>query len=95
VVDGGRSWVRSIVDDPDRRMRFQQALDAALLGWVTSPNKGEAAAAAVGAYLRAFEHGYGRPPQALDVKVREPLVSGDTLRRMAAALAVDEGEDVV
>jgi hypothetical protein len=61
--------VRDIVDEPERRQRFINALDASLVGWARSKNPSEAAGAAVAAYLRAFEHGYGRPPQALDVKV--------------------------
>ncbi len=69
TVTGGREWVRDIVDEPERRQRFINALDAALVGWARSKNPSEAAGAAVAAYLRAFEHGYGRPPQALDVKV--------------------------
>jgi len=78
-VKGGREWVRGIVDDPDRRTRFLNALDAALVGWARSKNPSEAAASAVTAYLRAFEHGYGRPPQALDVS----LSSQDALRFIA------------
>lgn len=70
-VEGGRCWLRDVIDHPERRLRFVHALDACLLGWARAKSPSEAAGAAVTAYLRAFEHGYGRPPQALDVKLDE------------------------
>lgn len=60
-VVGGRPRMRGLVDDPKRIAKFRKALDAAL--------DGPDSLAAVTAYLRVFEHGYGRPPQALDVKL--------------------------
>ena len=56
-VVGGRAWLRSIADDPARRLRVESAIDKAI-------TKGE-----LGPIFHAFEHGYGRPPQALDIKL--------------------------
>ena len=58
--DRGRDWARKIVDDPKRRKAFEAAVDAQLKG-----GGGDL-------FLRCFDHGYGRPPQALDVKVKTP-----------------------
>jgi len=64
VVVGGRERMRGLVDDAGRIEKFRKALDRAL--------NGVDALEAVQAYLRVFEHGYGRPPQALDVNVAQP-----------------------
>lgn len=50
-----REWFRDIVCDPVRRQKFLAALDAQL-------EAGETAA-----YFKAMEHGFGRPPQSLNV----------------------------
>lgn len=78
-AQGGRAWIRATVDTPKRREQFVKALDRALRG----PNALEA----VQAYLRAFEHGYGRPPQALDVVVNDggPIVHRITFGSTALA----------
>lgn len=51
----GRQFMRDLVDDADRRALFTKALDAELAEGKTR------------AFIETFEHGYGRPPQALDV----------------------------
>ena len=72
---GGRRWVRELVDDPERREAFRACLDSALAG--KDPVDG------VAAYLRAFEHGYGRPPQALDVRTSEVAPGEQIIYRAA------------
>lgn len=49
--------MRAIVDNPTRWQKFLEAIDAQLA------NKNPEA------FLKAFEHGYGRAPQALDVNL--------------------------
>ncbi len=57
-VVGGRARMRTAVDDEDRWTRFIATVDAQLAKGNPDP------------FLKAFEHGYGRPPQALDVSHR-------------------------
>lgn len=57
----GRQFMRSIVDDPVRREQFKAAIDAELAQGKTD------------AFVKAFEHGYGRPPQALVDEDGQPL----------------------
>jgi len=61
LVVGGRIYLRALVDNPDYRTQFTAQFERAITG--EDPIK------AVEAFLKIFEHGYGRPPQALDVKV--------------------------
>lgn len=64
LVVAGRAWFRSLVDDKARRQKFRENLDASL-------ERGE-----VDAFMKCFEHGYGRPPQALDVKTTVDIPAG-------------------
>lgn len=50
--------MRAAVDDSDRWSRFVATVDRQLAKGNPDP------------FLKAFEHGYGRPPQALDVSHR-------------------------
>lgn len=55
IGGGGRARMRALVDDPKRWKAYVKAIDAALRAGDPGPLE------------KAFEHGYGRPPQALDV----------------------------
>ena len=56
-VAGTRKWFREIVEDPDRRQKVIDVIDAGIK------------AGNLCDYWKAVEHGFGRPPQALDVKI--------------------------
>ena len=56
TVPTGRGRMRDVVLNKERWVKFVAAIDAQLANG--NPD----------AFLRAFEHGYGRPPQALDVR---------------------------
>jgi len=53
---GGRQRMRDLVDNPERWKAFVEKLDADLRAGRSE------------AFVKCFEHGYGRPPQALDIK---------------------------
>ena len=56
-VAGTRAWFRNIVENPELRAQVESVIrEAVLKGDLTD-------------YWKAVEHGFGRPPQALDVKV--------------------------
>ena len=56
-IAGTRKWFRDLVEDPKRRAKVEAIIDQDL-----AENRLEN-------YWKAVEHGFGRPPQALDVKV--------------------------
>lgn len=60
----GREWFRSLVDEPTLRRKYEANLRAKL-------DAGD-----VDAFLKTFEHGYGRPAQALDVKTTVDIPAG-------------------
>ena len=60
----GRAWFRRLVDEPTLRRQYEANLRAKL------------EAGDVDAFLKTFEHGYGRPAQALDVKASVDIQSG-------------------
>jgi hypothetical protein len=70
--------MRIAVDNPKRWERFIQAIDVQL-----SEGNPEA-------FLRAFEHGYGRPPQALDVRTAEVTPGQQRIYRAA----FDDGDAI-
>ena len=59
-VVGGRAFMREIADDPALRVAFKSAVASELAKGNADP------------YIRAFQHGYGNPPSALDVTVSGP-----------------------
>ena len=63
-VAGTRKWFRSIVEDKTLRAKVEEIIQAA----VEEGNLTD--------YWKAVEHGFGRPPQALDIKTQhvEPRV---------------------
>jgi hypothetical protein len=79
VVTGGREWLRSLADDPKRRKAFEKALDAQL-----KAGSGEL-------FGKVFEGGYGRPPQALDVRTTAVGAGGQVIYR-AAVQGLDSAE---
>lgn len=50
-----RKWLRSLVEDPKRRILFEKAIDKELRDGNTN------------GFFKALTHGIGVPPQALDV----------------------------
>lgn len=70
-VQGTRKWFRSLVEDPKLRAKVEKIIAAEVdEGNLTN-------------YWKAVEHGFGRPPQALDVKVG----GGDKPVRYVAEIA--------
>jgi hypothetical protein len=60
----GREWFRHLVDQEELRRKYEANLRAKLDAGDTD------------AFLKTFEHGYGRPAQALDVKTTIDIPAG-------------------
>ena len=76
----GREWFRHLVDEEDLRRKYEANLRAKLDAGDTD------------AFLKTFEHGYGRPAQALDVKTTVDMPSGALTFILQPAGAVAIGE---
>ena len=79
--------MRSLVDNPERRRRLTEQFDAAL--------SGADALDAVASFVKIFEHAYGRPPQALDIRTAE-VKPGDQViyRAVVQDLGAPEAEEL-
>lgn len=79
----GREWFRRLVDDQELRRKYEANLRAKL------------EAGDVDAFLKTFEHGYGRPPQALAVTAAVEMPSGPLkiVIHQAEAIAIGGTDD--
>ena len=90
-IAGTRKWFRDIVENPDLRSRVEKIIQA------------EVAQGQLENWWKAVEHGFGRPPQALDIRTppgQGPLVylvahEGDAAATAATGLPdPTEAQDV-
>lgn len=76
-VAGTRAWLRKMCENPDMRAKVEAAVRA-------SVEEGD-----LSDYWKALEHGFGRPPQALDIKVDDHRQSVDLADFWAGVEAAD------
>lgn len=69
--------MRNVASDPNRREKYVAAVDAALEAG--NPD----------AFARLFEHGFGRPPQALDITSGGEPVRFDLTLRVVSGVGSD------
>jgi hypothetical protein len=79
----GREWFRRLVDEESLRRKYEANLRAKLDAGDTE------------AFLKTFEHGYGRPGQTLDVHTKIDLPSGPLkiVIQKAEAIAIGGSDD--